>query len=76
MDTHTIHGTEVGFHGGAGEAKDFLNHGVHGDTARGYFETAKNKGETHFYDDKGQKFKITHEEKDGKDTFSVDKSYH
>ncbi len=76
MDTHNIHGTEVGFHGSATEAKDFLKDGIHSHTAQSYFETAKSKGETHFYDDKGQKFKITHAEKDGKDMFSVEKSHH
>ena len=76
MDTHHIHGTEVGFHSDAGGARDFLAHGVHSYTAKNYLETAKSKGETHFYDSKGEKFKITHEEQDGKDVFSVSKSHH
>ena len=76
MDTHDIHGTQVGFHSDARGARDFLKNKVHSDTARGYLELAKNIGEAHFYDQDGQKFKITHKEKDGQDTFSVERSHH
>ncbi len=76
MDTHHIHGTEVGFHTDAKEAKDFLRHGVHSDAMHKYLETAKNHGETDFYTPDGDKFKIKHELVEGKDTFTVEKSHH
>lgn len=76
MDTHHIHGTEVGFHSDAKEASDFLKTGVHSHIAQGYLQTAKEQGESHFINEKGEKFKIIHEEKDGKDSFSVERSHH
>ena len=40
MDSHNIHGTEVGFHSDTKEAVNFLKHGVHSDTALSYLEQA------------------------------------
>lgn len=75
MDTHDIHGTQVGFHSDAKEAREFLKHGVHSDTARGYLEQAERHGEAHFYDKEGTKFKIKHEKDEkGESIFSVEKS--
>jgi len=74
MELHHINGTEVGFHSSAMEAVDFLKNGVHGSTAQGYLDYAKEHGEAHFYDKNGVKFTIRHESKDGQANYSVEKS--
>ena len=77
MDIHHIHGTEVGFHTGAEGAHSFLNHGENRHVAESYLKQAKETGVAHFYDDKGNKFKIEHKQgEDGKSVFSVEKSHH
>jgi hypothetical protein len=73
MDTHHIHGTEIGFHGNTESAKEFLNKNK--SATEGYLDQAKNSGEASFYDNEGNKFKIEHQEKDGKDSFSIHRHY-
>lgn len=77
MNIHNIHGTNVGFHDGASEARDFLSDGIKSHIAEGYFKLAKERGSYHFSNEKGQEYKITHEKgDDGKDVFSVAKSHY
>lgn len=63
MDTHNIHGTEVGFHNNAKEAKDFLRQDKH--VAQGYLKEAEKHGKAHFEDAEGKKFTMEHNKKEG-----------
>ncbi len=77
METHHIDGIEVGFHSGTEGAHSFLNHTENRHVAQDYLKQAKEKGEAHFYDKNGDKFKIEHKlGEDGKSVFSVEKSHH
>ena len=78
METHHVHGVEVGFHGGTEDAHSFLNHEGNKNIAQSYLQRAKEHGESDFIDPhSNQKFKITHQTgEDGKDVFSVEKSHH
>ena len=77
MDIHHIHGTEVGFHSGTEGAHSFLNHESNRHVAESYLNQAKATGEAHFYDDKGNKFRIEHKaDENGKSVFSIEKSHH
>lgn len=77
MDTHHIHGIEVGFHGGTEGAHSFLNHEENRHVAQDYLKQAQEKGVAHFYDKNGDKFKIEHKlSEDGKSVFSVEKSHY
>ncbi|MFA6386486.1 MAG: hypothetical protein WCW04_01820 [Candidatus Paceibacterota bacterium] len=75
MDLHNIHGTEMGFHHETEGAIKFLKESVHSEAVKGFLDHAKEHGEYHFYDAKGEKYAIKHELQDGKSNFSVEKAH-
>jgi hypothetical protein len=76
MDTHHIHGIEVGFHSSTENARNFLGHEENRHVAEEYLKQAEKHGEAHFYTD-GNKYTIKHETgENGKSIFSVDKNHH
>lgn len=77
MDIHDIHGIPIGFDVDAREARHFLDQKVRSHVLLDYLRVARSRGEMHFYDDKGDKFRIKYEkDEEGKDIFFVKKSHH